>query len=225
MNELDRLERRLDYRFRDRDLLDCALTHRSVGANNNERLEFLGDAVLGMVVADFLFHSNASLSEGDLSRLRASLVNRDTLADIGQAMDLGAGLRLGGGELKSGGYRRRSVLANTVEAIIGAVYLDSGIEAVRALIHALFAEHFANLPDPGTLKDPKTRLQELLQERGLGLPEYETLDVSGPAHKQLFKVACRIPALSLATEAQGHSRRSAEQVAAERLLEELANVA
>lgn len=225
MDEADRLQRRINYRFRDRDLLDCALTHRSVGAANNERLEFLGDAVLGMVVADFLYRSDAQLAEGDLSRLRASLVNRDTLADIAQTLDFGAGLHLGAGELKSGGYRRRSVLANALEAIIGAVYLDGGIEAATALIHSVFAEHFANLPDPASLKDPKTRLQELLQDRGLGLPEYETLEVSGPPHNQVFHVACRIEALSLATEARGHSRRSAEQAAAEKLLQELAHAA
>lgn len=223
MDELGRLERRLGYRFTDRKLLASALTHRSVGAANNERLEFLGDAVLGMVVADFLFRREGRLSEGDLSRLRASLVNRDTLADIAQELDFGADLRLGPGELKSGGFRRRSVLANALEAIIGAVYLDGGFDAAGELIHAMFASHFANLPDPDTLKDPKTRLQELLQERGLGLPEYETISVSGPPHKQQFHVACQVPSLKLRETAQGASRRSAEQVAAAKLLEEIAN--
>lgn len=223
MDELGRLERRLGYRFSDRKLLTAALTHRSVGAANNERLEFLGDAVLGMVVADFLFRREGRLSEGDLSRLRASLVNRDTLADIAQGLDIGADLRLGPGELKSGGFRRRSVLANALEAIIGAVYLDGGLEASATLIHAMFAAYFANLPDPDTLKDPKTRLQELLQERGLGLPQYEMVSVSGPPHKQQFQVACEVTALNMRAAAEGASRRSAEQVAAAKLLEEIVN--
>jgi len=221
MDELARLERRLGYRFRERAYLVRALTHRSAAAANNERLEFLGDAVLGMVVADFLFRSDVGYSEGDLTRLRASLVNRETLADVAQALEIGDVLRLGPGELKSGGFRRRSVLANALESIIGAIYLDGGIEAAAEFIHASFGQLFASLPDPSTLKDPKTRLQELLQERGLGLPEYETLSVSGPAHRQVFKVACRIPALELEARAEGASRRGAEQAAAQRLLEEI----
>ena len=139
MEEADRLERRLGYRFRDRELLKCALTHRSVSGRNNERLEFLGDAVLGMVIADFLFRQHAGLAEGDLSRLRASLVNRDALAALAQSLDLGTAMRLGPGELKSGGFRRRSVLSDALEAIIGAVYLDGGFAAAESFIHAAFA--------------------------------------------------------------------------------------
>ncbi|HEX7029659.1 MAG TPA: ribonuclease III [Gammaproteobacteria bacterium] len=221
MDEADRLERRLNYRFRDRALLDCALTHRSVPGDNNERLEFLGDAVLGMVVADFLFRKHAGLTEGDLSRLRASLVNRDALAAAALSLDLGIAMRLGPGELKSGGFRRRSVLADALEAIIGAVYIDGGFAAAADFIHGVLAGPFANLPDPASLKDPKTRLQELLQERGVGLPEYATVDVSGPAHRQVFQVACRVPSLSLESQASGGSRRAAEQAAAEKILAEL----
>ncbi|MBW3566931.1 MAG: ribonuclease III, partial [Proteobacteria bacterium] len=225
MDEADRLERRLGYRFRDRDLLKRALTHRSVNAFNNERLEFLGDAVLGMVVADFLYRREAGLTEGDLSRLRASLVNRDALALAAQQFDLGDVVRLGAGELKSGGFRRRSVLADALEAVIGAVYLDSGFAAAEALVHTVLQSQLENLPDPASLKDPKTRLQEALQERGLGLPEYATVEVSGPPHKQMFNVACRIPALGLETHANGASRRSAEQAAAEKILEEIESAA
>lgn len=221
MDETARLERRLGYRFRDRALLARALTHRSVAGDNNERLEFLGDAVLGMVVADFLFRREAGMTEGDLSRLRASLVNRDALATVALALDLGAAMRLGPGELKSGGFRRRSVLADALEAIIGAVYLDGGFTAAETFVNAILAAQFANLPDPRSLKDAKTRLQELLQERGMELPEYAVLEVSGPAHRQTFEVACRVHALSLETRARGGSRRAAEQAAAERVLEEL----
>lgn len=224
MDETGRLERRLGYRFRDRELLERALTHRSVaGKRNNERLEFLGDAVLGMVIADFLFRAETGLAEGDLSRLRASLVNGEALAEAGHALDLGDALRLGAGELKSGGFRRRSVLGDAFEAIIGAIYLDSGLDAAREFIHRVLADALQNLPDPSQLKDAKTRLQELLQERGLGLPQYETLDVSGPPHKQKFHVACRVPELTLESQALGSSRRSAEQAAAGKLLEELGN--
>lgn len=221
MDETGRFERRLGYRFRDASLLVRALTHRSVAGDDNERLEFLGDAVLGMVVADFLFSREAGLTEGDLSRLRASLVNGDALAGVAQTLDLGAALRLGPGELKSGGFRRRSVLADALEAVIGAVYVDGGLPAAQSFIHAVFAERFANLPDPRSLKDPKTRLQELLQDRGMDLPEYTTLEVSGPPHRQVFEVACRVAVLSLEKRARGGSRRAAEQAAAEKILEEL----
>lgn len=223
MDGTGRLERRLGYSFHDRTLLERALTHRSVAGDDNERLEFLGDAVLGMVVADFLYCRETGLTEGDLSRLRASLVNRDALAAVALSLDIGADLRLGPGELKSGGYRRRSVLADALEAIIGAVYLDGGFAAASDFIRTILAEQFANLPDPASLKDPKTRLQELLQERGMGLPQYETLLVDGPPHKQVFEVACRIEVLALEASARGASRRSAEQAAAERLLEELSH--
>lgn len=225
MDEADRLERRLGYRFRNRDLLKRALTHRSVNASNNERLEFLGDAVLGMVVADFLYRREAGLTEGDLSRLRASLVNRDALALAAQQLDLGDVVLLGAGELKSGGFRRRSVLADALEAVIGAVYLDGGFAAAETLVHTVLKSQLEHLPDPASLKDPKTRLQEALQERALGLPEYTTVDVSGPPHKQRFNVACRIPALGLETQATGASRRSAEQAAAEKILEEIGSAA
>lgn len=221
MNELDRLQQRLEYRFSNRQLLERAVTHRSAGSRNNERLEFLGDAVLGMVIAERLFRQEQGKEEGDLSRLRASLVNRETLAELAASLDIGEYLRLGPGEMKSGGHRRGSVLADALEAIIGGVYLDGGFDQAAALIDRLFADRLSSLPDAGELIDPKTRLQERLQGQGIELPNYEVIDVSGPPHKRRFRVACRVNALNLSTEAEGRSRRAAEQSAAEGLLARL----
>jgi ribonuclease III len=160
---LDKFCARLGYDFRNPDLLDNALTHRSRGNRNNERLEFLGDAVLGLCISETLYERFPEVEEGDLSRLRASLVNRDTLADVAAGLDFGDLLRLGSGELKSGGFRRRSIQADALEAIFGAVYLDGGFDAARGAINRLFEGLFDGLPPPQHLKDPKTRLQELLQ--------------------------------------------------------------
>lgn len=206
---------RLDYSFKDTNLLDEALTHRSVGARNNERLEFLGDGILNFVIADALFRQRPDLREGDLSRLRASLVNGETLAEIARDLNLGDCLKLGGGELKSGGFRRSSILADTVESILGAVYCDSGFDACQALILRLFEDKLNNLPDIDSLKDPKTRLQELLQSRRLSIPVYDVLSVSGKAHAQSFMVQCSIDEIDCITQAEGGSRRKAEQLAAE----------
>lgn len=217
------LQARLGYEFDDAGLLERALTHRSVGARNYERLEFLGDAVLGMVIAEQLFMIDKGHEEGDLSRLRASLVNRDSLADIAGHLELGDCLYLGGGELKSGGFRRASILADVLESIIGAIYLDGGYSAARKFILEIYSERLASLPDPESLKDPKTRLQEILQARQLDLPFYSVIETSGPAHKRRFRVRCRVPVLEQDFDAEGSSRRAAEQAAAEAALKELTN--
>lgn len=217
------LQARLGHEFSDTRLLERALTHRSVGARNYERLEFLGDAVLGMVIAEKLFLLDKGHEEGDLSRLRASLVNKDTLAEVAGQLDLGEVLQLGGGELKSGGFRRASILADVLESVIAAIYLDGGYSAAREFILKIFAERLANLPDPESLKDPKTRLQEVLQARQLALPEYSVIETSGPPHKRHFRVRCSVPVLEMDFEAEGASRRAAEQAAADAALKELTN--
>jgi ribonuclease III len=206
---------------RDAGLLEAALTHRSAGGINNERLEFLGDAVLNCVVAMLLFREFGAASEGDLSRFRASLVSGESLAGIAAEIGLGEQLRLGAGELKAGGFRRKSILADALEALFGALYLDGGFAGAAAAIERLFAGRLDRLPSAAELKDPKTRLQEALQARGLGLPAYTIEAVSGEPHDQTFHVSCAVDALGLATTARGGSRRRAEQAAAEAALEEL----
>lgn len=209
------LHARLDYAFQNVELAQAAITHRSAGGKNNERLEFLGDAVLGLVIAEALYRQLGALAEGDLSRLRASLVNRDTLAELGRELVLGELLLLGPGERKSGGFRRKSILADAVEALLGAVYLDGGFSAARDMVLRLFAARLQNLPDPEKLKDAKTRLQEYLQGRGLVPPVYDLVEVRGKAHEQSFVVRCMIETLGIETQGIGRSRRLAEQQAAE----------
>jgi len=216
-----KLSRQLGYRFSDLQLLEQALTHRSAGGMNNERLEYLGDAVLGFVVADALYHQFPDASEGQLSRLRSSLVKRDTLAKIAREFELGGYLNLGSGELRSGGHARSSILADGVEAIFAAVYLDGGYAAVREVILSIFREPLGALNLEDHQKDPKTRLQELLQARKLGLPSYQVADISGEPHQQTFRVLCRVADLRREVEGTGSSRRKAEQAAAARLLTEL----
>ena len=203
------------------ELFKQAITHRSAGGSNNERLEFLGDSVLGLTISEYLFRQAPDADEGDLSRLRASLVRGESLAEIGLALDLGDSLRLGPGELKSGGFRRKSILEDALEAIIGAVYLLKGLEFTRGFIHSLFARQLDNLPDPETLKDPKSRLQEWLQSRGYDVPAYQVLSTSGQAHNRRFVAECRIPALKLVCQHEGASRRKAEQGAAEQALQKI----
>ena len=208
------LLKRLGHPFAQPRLLRQALTHRSYGAPHNERLEFLGDAVLNCVIAAQLFDRFPGLPEGNLSRLRAALVNQDSLSEVAQGLDLGDCLQLGEGELKSGGFRRPSILADALEAIIGAVYLDAGFDAAAALVARLFDARLQGL-DPRTLgKDPKTLLQELLQGRRFALPRYSVLNVEGEAHDQHFHVECLIPELDIRTLGEGPSRRAAEQSAA-----------
>lgn len=219
--ELDRLQKRLGYRFRDAGLLQRALTHRSASSDNNERLEFLGDALLGFHIAESLYHQHADADEGSLSRMRAHLVRRDTLAKVGRELELGQWLQLGPGELRTGGHSRSSTLADAVEAIIAAVYLDGGIEPALALIDLMLARRVAEASPERHGKDPKTRLQEWLQGRRYSLPQYEVLEVSGEAHDQSFKVSCIIADLNLHCEGEGGSRRKAEQQAAANMLEHL----
>lgn len=211
----------IDYRFGDPALLEEALTHRSTGSFNNERLEFLGDSVLNAVIAARLFEKHPGASEGDMSRMRARLVRGATLAEVAAGLDLGRAIRLGEGERKSGGFRRSSILADAYEAVLGAVYLDGGFEACRAVILARFDPLIDALPDSDDLKDPKTRLQEWLQGRGRSLPEYELLEESGADHRKFFRVACRLPDGDEQTEEAGSSRRMAEQGAAARMLARL----
>lgn len=219
---LAELQRRLDYRFTDLRLLELALTHRSLsGRRNNERLEFLGDAFLGYVVAAELFDRHVDAKENQLSLLRASLVRGKTLADLGRSLGLGEFLRLGSGELKSGGFRRDSILADAIEAIIGAVLLDGGPEASRTLILHLLGERLERARPGEVSKDPKTRLQELLQGRGEGLPEYEVVEVVGNDHAQTFTVSCRVPTLGANVSGKGRTRRAAEQQAASQALDRL----
>lgn len=213
------LETRLDHRFGDPALLEQALTHRSHGARHNERLEFLGDSVLNFVVAAMLFERYSKIDEGDLSRLRANLVKQASLADIAQRLELSQYLRLGEGELKSGGFRRPSILADTVEAIFGAVFLDAGFDAARRVVVRQYQPVLASV-DPKTLgKDAKTLLQEFLQGRKLALPLYTVVATHGAAHSQQFEVECAIPALEIKVMAPGASRRAAEQSAAKLALE------
>jgi ribonuclease-3 len=215
------VERHLGCRLGNEALLEEALTHRSLGSRNYERLEFLGDAVLSFVVAEMLYREFDGASEGELSRYRASLVSGETLGEIGLALGIGDHLRLGEGELKSGGFRRASILSDALEAVIGAVYLELGMAPARQAVERLLGSRLGSLPDAATLKDPKTRLQERLQGRGLGLPRYEVVDVRGEPHCQEFTVRCEVADLGLATEAKGTSRRRAEQDAAGQLLERL----
>jgi len=216
-----RLEKALGHTFADPGLLQTALTHRSHGAPHNERLEFIGDSVLNCAVALELYRRFPALAEGEMSRLRANLVRQDTLHQIADTLQLGDCLRLGEGELKSGGHRRPSILADAVEAIIGAVHLDAGFDAATALVGRLYDSRLGEIVPGQQIKDPKTRLQEYLQGRRLALPQYTLLDTLGEAHAQSFRVACTIDALRVRTEGDGPSRRAAEQMAAERALEKL----
>jgi ribonuclease-3 len=216
--QADALTARLGYEPRDRGLFVTALTHRSAEGPNNERLEFLGDSVLNLLLSERLYREFPSASEGDLSRLRARLVSEEPLAEIASAMQLGELLLLGSGELKTGGFRRQSILADAFEALCGALYLDGGPEVVTAKIGPLFEARIAALPEPSTLKDAKTRLQEHLQGSGRPLPVYAVKRTSGEPHAQTFLVTCALTHLRMETEGEGPSRRRAEQVAAQAAL-------
>jgi ribonuclease III len=208
----------LGYECRDVALLEAALTHRSAGGPHYERLEFLGDAVLNCVVALLVFREFGAADEGDLSRFRASLVSGEALAVVAAEIELGEQLRLGSGELKSGGFRRKSILADALEALFGAIYLDGGFDAASHVIERLLAPRLDKLPSAAELKDPKTRLQESLQARGLPLPIYAVESISGDAHSQQFQVSCSVDMLGLKATASGPSRRRAEQAAAQLVL-------
>jgi ribonuclease-3 len=212
------LERRIGHRFNDPALLAQALTHRSFGSPHNERLEFLGDGVIGCVIAEELYSRFPDIAEGELSRLRASLVREAALATVARALGLSGFLRLGEGEVASGGGDRPSILADVLEAVYGAVFLDGGYEAVRATVQRTFGEALAALDPRQPAKDDKTRLQELLQARRQKLPEYRVVSTAGAAHKQVFEVECVAAGLDLRATGSGSSRRRAEQQAAGRLL-------
>ncbi len=209
------------YTCRDLALFEAALTHRSAGGAHNERLEYLGDAVLNCVTASLLYHTFTDAPEGELSRYRATLVSGESLAAIAAQFEVGERLRLGAGELKSGGFRRKSILADALEALLGAIYLDGGFDASAAVIERMFAERLPQLPSAALLKDPKTRLQEALQSRAVPLPEYTVESITGEAHAQHFTMRCEIPSLALQAVGEGSSRRIAEQMAAQHVIEQL----
>lgn len=218
MNEPSRIADVLGHEFARGDLLETALTHRSFGTPHNERLEFLGDGILNCVIADLLYARFPQLSEGDLSRLRANLVRQDSLHGIAGDLRLGRYLNLGDGEEKSGGRSRPSILADAVEALFGAVYLDAGFEAVKSVVGKLYGPMLAKIDPAATIKDAKTRLQEQLQASRQQLPRYVVTATHGEAHAQTFEVACTIEGLGITTTGMGSSRRIAEQHAAESAL-------
>lgn len=212
----------LSYTFKNPTLLEQALTHRSYSSMNNERLEFLGDGALNFIIAHQLFLRFPKLSEGDLSRLRAQMVKESTLCEIALSLNLGNVLKLGEGELKSAGFRRPSILADAVEAIIGAAYLDGSYAAAEAIVIKLYANLLNNI-DPAVIgKDSKSLLQETLQARKIDTPDYQVIAIEGEAHVQVFRVECVIAKLKLRTEGEGASRRAAEQKAAQSALEDIA---
>jgi ribonuclease III len=212
---------KLSYAPRDYKLFAAALTHRSVSAANNERLEFLGDAVLNLLIAEQLYRTFPDASEGDLSRLRSRLVSGEPLAEVAAALGLGDALHLGSGELKTGGFRRKSILADALEALCGAIFLDGGLDAARLVIATLFASRISALPPPATLKDSKTRLQEYLQSQGWPLPRYVVERIEGEPHAHTFFVSCEVAPLGRTARGSGSTRRSAEQEAAEHVLHEI----
>ena len=217
----NRLEQALGHPFSDSSLLQTALTHRSHSSPHNERLEFLGDSILNGVIARQLFDRFPDVPEGDLSRLRANLVRQDSLHQLALSLSLGKYLRLGEGELKSGGSQRPSILADALEALFGAIWLDAGFDAASAVIGRLYGDMLGAIVPGQPMKDAKTRLQEYLQGKRLPLPKYSLTATEGEAHAQLFRIACEIDALKIRTEGSGGSRRAAEQMAAERALERL----
>ena len=221
MVDLKRLQRRLGYEFRDEALLLQSLTHRSAGSRNNERLEFLGDAILGFEIAEILCRQHPHATEGELSRARAQLVKRETLAGVARHLELGDYLILGTGELRSGGQTRDSILSDAVEAIIAAVFMDADIESARALVRRILKKEIAEISPEAQPKDSKTQLQEYLQAQGKALPVYEVVTVGGSAHEQLFVVECRVDSVDLTNRGEGSSRRKAEQQAASAVLKKI----
>jgi len=213
------VERSFGYVFAQPALCHAAVTHRSAGADHNERLEFLGDSILNCCVARLLYDAHPEADEGALSRLRATLVSGETLAQIAGEIGLGEHLRLGPGELKTGGFRRASILADALEAILGAIFLESGFDAAAAAVARIIGPRMSDLPAADTLKDPKTRLQEALQANGLALPVYTLTAAAGDPHMQSFTVTCEVPVLGVSAVGEGGSRRRAEQLAAAKLLE------
>jgi len=224
LNELARLYKRIGYQFTDASLVEEALSHRSVGSTNYERLEYLGDSLLNFVIADEIHAQNPELDEGSLSRLRASLVRGTTLASIARELELGEFLKMGTGELRSGGFNRDSTLADVVESIIGATYRDSDFDTARSLILRLFETRLQNLTPVDDLKDPKTRLQELLQGRGLERPVYTVVKTEGKSHQLAFTVTCQVSSHNVTVSCVASSRRKAEQAAAAEVLDRAAEL-
>jgi ribonuclease-3 len=218
---IEQIEKILNYQFNDNSLLELALTHRSFQGKNNERLEFLGDSILNFIIAELLFKKFNLLPEGDLSRLRSQLVKSETLSEIGILLKLGDYLILGEGELKSSGWRRPSILADSVEAIIGAVFIDGGVSAASDLVLDWFKSRIDLINPDNIEKDSKSVLQEFLQAKKISLPDYNIVSIEGEAHCQHFRVSCSIPKLGLSIEGEGSSRKIAEQAAAEEILKKL----
>ncbi|MEO0368304.1 MAG: ribonuclease III [Pseudomonadota bacterium] len=220
MNNLAKFAQSLGHEFGELDLLKTALTHRSKSGENYERLEFLGDSILGFIVAEWLFNHFATLGEGKLSRMRSSLVRRETLAEVARSLNVGEYLILGEGELKSGGFDRESILADAIESIIGAIYLDADFVAAETFVHQHFAAWLEQTTEAESLKDPKSRLQEMMQKRGHRLPRYTIVDTQGQHHNQTFTVECTLDELPYTAQATAKSRRKAEQEAADQILKE-----
>ncbi len=210
-----KLTKYLDQNHMGSDCFIQALTHRSAHGKHNERMEFLGDSVLGLIITSALYNRQPNASEGYLSRLRASLVNENTLAEIANELSLGDFLRLGAGELKSGGFRRKSILSDTLEAVIGSVYLERGMDAATDFVLKIYTNRLEQLPSENDLKDPKSRLQEILQSRGYEIPQYELISTTGDAHRQVFTAECEIEKLDIKTKGVASSRRKAEQQSAQ----------
>ena len=221
MKSVQQLQTILQYHFKDEELLKTAITHRSYSKNkNNERLEFLGDSVLGLVISGYIFKRLDKSAEGELSRVRASLVKEEALATVARDINLGDFLLLGSGELKSGGFRRASILSDALEAIFGAIYLDAGFSQCQKSILFLYEDYLVTLPSSAELKDPKTSLQEYLQGRKIDLPEYQVTKTEGKSHDQIFTIECSISGLNIIAQGRGSSRKKAEQMAASMALKE-----
>lgn len=220
MELLPALTRKLNFEFRDINLLKLALTHRSKGSVNYERLEFLGDSILGFVVAEWLYENFPDVTEGQLSRMRSSLVRKETLAEIARKLEISKYLILGEGELKSGGFNRDSILSDTIESLIGAIYLDSNLVAATEFIYSHFAKHFDGISERQNFKDYKSRLQETMQKQGFDLPVYKIIKTEGEQHNQYFTVECVLVESKISSQSTAQSRRLAEQQAAEKVLNE-----
>ena len=218
---MEKLQKNLSYQFSDIELLNKALTHRSVSKQNNERLEFLGDSVLGSIISEELYSRHSNIDEGQLSRLRSHLVRGNTLANLAKKLDISENLRLGQGELKSGGFRRESILADTFEAILGAIFLDSDYLTVKKVVLNLFSDLLNEVKSEESLKDFKTQLQEMLQKKGYDLPKYELLQTKGKDHNAVFYVSCHVEVLKIKVEKNAKSIKRAEQACAQSILEEI----
>lgn len=221
VKKLANLQESLSYKFSDPNLAQLALTHRSANASHNERLEFLGDSLLGFITAELLFENNPDATEGELSRMRASLVNKSALAAVARKLNLGEFLLLGSGEKNSGGSDRDSILADAVEALIAAIYLDGGMKPCKAFVVEMSGNKLAKGVAAAKRKDAKTRLQELLQARGESLPNYEVVEIAGAAHEQVFHVSCSLDSMRIDAVGTGPSKRLAEQQAAQKILDSI----